>query len=393
MLGQRIFAMSIETRMSAYYWLFFMSMGSTAPFAALWFNSLGIPSSISGLIFAAPSIATVLFTVFIGGWADRLSDWRSAIIACNWIALIAFCWFLFRQGPWDVLVIWIIAGLVTSASTPIMDAAALNSTQKTGKDYARIRSFGSMGFIVGVMLAGWLFDQFGSRWFVVVLLIGVMGRLLSAYALPRFKSEKQTTDSAMPASGLAVLKHPGIVCVLAGAAFISASHGFYHMFSVLHWTNVGISTKMASILWSVSVVAEVALMWSFRRIARTVSARKCLIVAGAVSAVRWLLAGTDPGLAQLFLLQALHSITFGVAFLATVNFIAKRVHENNAAQAQSLYTTLMTLLMALSFWLSGWLYGQMAGQTYWIMSVLAFIGTVSVAWSFRSDLDDPVTLP
>lgn len=369
-----------------------MSIGSVAPFAALWFESLNISSAMSGAIFAAPSVAIVLFTILIGSWADRLSDWRTAIICCNWAALIVFSWFLFRQGPWDVFIVWALAGLFTGASSPIMDAAALHSTSKSGSDFGRIRSFGSIGFIVGVMLAGLLFDHFGAKWFVVVLLSGVIGRILAAHALPAFRSDRITAIGVSTAGrGLAALRHPGILSVLLGSAFISASHSFNNAFSVLHWTNVGISTGMSSLLWSVSVIAEVALMWCFRSIAKKYSARKCLLVASVVCAVRWFLAGTDPSLAQLFLLQCLHSITFGVAFLATVNFIAKRIHEDHAAQAQSVFATLMTFLMALALWLSGLLYGYFAGQSYWAMSLLALVGGAFVAWSFRTDLEDPAS--
>lgn len=389
MLSKRIAVMSIERRIAGYYGLFFLSIGSVAPFAALWFESLNISSTMSGAIFAAPSVATVLFTIFIGSWADRLPDWRTAIIGCNWAVLIVLSWFLFRQGPWDVLIVWTLAGLFTRASAPIMDAAALNSTQKTGSDFGRIRSFGSIGFIVGVLAAGFLFDHFGARWFVAVTLAGVVGRLFAAHCLPPFRARREKTESANKSkTGMAVLRHPGILSVLVGSALISASHGFNNSFSVMHWTNVGISTGTASILWSVGVVAEVLLMWSFKSVAKQFSARKCLLVASAVCAARWFLAGTDPSLMQLFLLQALHAITFGVTFLATVNFIAKRVHEDHAAQAQSVYATLMTSFMALALWLSGVLYGQFAGQSYWAMSILALLGGACVAWSFCTDLED-----
>jgi len=103
--------MSIEARLSTYYGLFFLSIGSVMPFAALWFDTQDISSTFSGLIFATPSIAIVLFTILIGGWADRLSDWRTAIIVCNWIVLTLFSWFLYRTGSWDILIVWTLAGL------------------------------------------------------------------------------------------------------------------------------------------------------------------------------------------------------------------------------------------------------------------------------------------
>jgi len=377
--------------MSSYYGLFFLAIGSFAPFAALWFNSQNISSSMTGAIFAAPAIATVLLTIFIGGWADRLADWRNAIIICNWGMLITLSWILIARGPWVILMIWTVAGLLARSGAPIMDAAALHLTKKRGSDFGRVRSFGSMGFIVGVLAAGWLFDRFGIQWFVAVLLFTAALRVVGAHMLPRFRADRELSQATVTTnSALFMLQHPGILLVLIGSALIAASHGFNNVFSIMHWTNVGISTSMASTLWSVGVLAEVALMWSFKSVAKKFSARYCLLLASAVCVVRWFLTGTDPGLAQLFVLQAMHSITFGLTFLATVNFIARRVHEDHAAQAQSVYAMLSTLAIALATWSSGWFYDQYAGQSYWAMSLLALLGGVGVAWSFRSDLDDPV---
>jgi len=372
--------------------VFFFAIGSFAPFAALWFDSLNISSSVSGAIFAAPSIATVIFTVFIGRWADGLQDWRIAIIACNWIALVTICWILIGRGAWDLFFIWTVAGLFMRASGPILDAAALYSTQQTNSNYGRIRSFGSIGFVVGVLMAGWVFERFGIQWFVAVLLLTAAVRVMAAHFLPTFRADRLLAErSVVPVSGMIVLQHSGIMLVLLGSAMINASHGFVNAFSVMHWTNVGISTSVASILWSVGVIAEIALMWCYKDLAKKISARKCLLVASVAGVVRWFITGTDPSIVQLLLLQTLHSVTFGLTFLATVNFIARRVHEDHAAEAQSVYAMLTTLSIAVAIWMSGWLYDQFAGYSYWAMSLLALLGGVCVALSFRSDLDDPVT--
>ena len=384
--------LSTESRLSSYYGLFFLAIGSFAPFSAVWFDSLKISPTMTGAIFAAPAIATVMFTVFIGQWADRLSDWRTAIITCNWIVLIVGCWLIFRQGPWDLLFVWTVAGLFTRAAGPIVDAAALNSTQKSGSDYGRIRSFGSMGFIAGVLLAGLIFDHFGIQWFVAVLLLSAVARVIGAHMLPRFKTDNAiTVETVNSISGSMVFGHSGIFLVLLGSALINASHGFNNVFSIMHWTKIGFSTTIASVLWTVSVIAEVALMWRFKSIAKKFSARKCLLLASVVSTFRWFFAGTDLTLIQLLFLQSLHSITFGLTFLATVNFIGKRVHENHAAQAQSVYAMLTTLFLGLSGWVSGWLYTEFTGQAYWAMSGLALMGGAAIAWSFKTDLDDRIT--
>lgn len=151
----------------------------------------------------------------------------------------------------------------------------------------------------------------------------------------------------------------------------------------MHWTKIGFGTTTAAVLWTVAVLAEIALMWRFKSIANN-----CLLLVSLVSAARWYIAGADPSLVHLLFLQALHSITFGLTFLATVSFIGKRVNENYAAQAQSVYAMLTTLFLGLSGWMSGWLYTQYVSHAYWTMSALALAGATAIALSFRSDLDE-----
>jgi len=68
------------------------------------------------------------------------------------------------------------------------------------------------------------------------------------------------------------------------------------------------------------------------------------------------------------------------------------VHEDNAAQAQSVSAMLVTLFMGVAAWLSGWLYALFAGLSYWAMAVMAVMGGVCVMFSFASDLEDSVNV-
>jgi len=355
--------------------------------AAVWFDSLEISSATSGAIFAAPSIATVLLTIFIGGLADKFADWRTAIIVCNSIGLVMITWLLFRQDIGDIFLVWTILGLFTLASGPIMDAAALDYSGRHGSDYGKLRAFGSIGFIVGIVCAGAYFDKLSIHGFVWVFLLGVLARVIAAFALPTFRNQS-IKSTAINAESLRAFLQPGILLVLVGSALINASHGFINIFAILHWTHIGISTGMASVLWTIGVTAEVVLMWRFRTLAQGLSARKCLLLASGTATIRWLVSGTEPNLVVWFLLQSLHSITFGLMFLASVNFIARRVQPHYAAQAQSVLATLTVFFMGLSNWLSGVMYNQYSQMSFWAMAAIALLGGVLIALSYRSELED-----
>ena len=404
MVGHPRQLLTDETRSSLYYGVYFLTIGSVMPFVAIWLSDLGISTTMTGAILAAPSLSIVFFNVIIGSWADRLSDWRLAIINCNVLVLILSAGLLIWQSPWAILVLWTLSGLFMISSSPITDAAVLDMTARRGSDYAKIRALGSIGFVVGILIAGMFFEASGTVWFVWVLIACAIARVASAIMLPNFQRVKppshiptstptSTSSKNQPffsglLAGMTLFRQPGIFVVILGAAMINASHSFNNMYSVLHWTQSGITTTMASVLWTIGVMAEVALMWRFSHIAKRISARHCLLVASVACIVRWTITGFSPGLATLIVLQALHAITFGLTFLASINFIARRVEPNHAAQAQSVLMTITTLLMAFGMWFSGQIYDSWGGHSYWVMTVLAAIGGAFVLSSYWTKLED-----
>ena len=178
-----------------------------------------------------------------------------------------------------------------------------------------------------------------------------------------------------------------MLLTIGGAALINASHGLFYAFGLLDWSRAGIGETLGSALWSIGVIAEIALMWRFRAIAGRWSARACLLVAGGAGVVRWLLSALEPPLAVLFAAQMLHALTFGLMFLATGQFIARRVGERDAGRGQALSATFVSGAMAAAMWTSGLLYERVGTSAYAAMALSCVLGMLLVAASYRTSLD------
>ncbi len=378
-----------STRLTAYYFLHFAVIGAVVPFIALWFAWLGHPSWWIGLVVATPSFLMVTTTLTLGSWADRLGDWRTAIIVCNWLAMLLTGWWLFRTGALDLWIIWTLVGVISMAKQPILDAAALDLTRREGMNFGRIRAFGSIGFIVSLIASGqWYRNDGIANFLIVILAIGCL-RLLAAHQLPRFRAAKALNNTKARSEEIpTLLRHPGFLCVLAGAALINASHAFYYTFGLLHWQSIGIGTTTGSLLWAVAIVVEVVLMWQFTRLSKHVSARHCIAACGLAGLMRWGIMATDPGLVWLTIIQTLHALTFGLCFLATATFISRRIPPAHAARAQSVFAIMTTGSMATMTVFSGSLYEAFSGLSYIVMAVVATVGLALVMASYRSNLDE-----
>ena len=415
----------------------FGAVGASAPFLSLWLDGRGVSPPMIGAVIAAPAVAMVLTTVRIGRLLDTLAERRTGIVALNAAILALNAALLLAHGPWAILVLWTFAGILMHAMVPATDALALGVARRRGSDWARVRVFGSIGFVVAVIGGGALFERVGIELFLGVLVALSALRLLAATALPSSAAPSRPTARLPPAattgapvakapilppaattgdpvakapippagpsrappaasvaalptpSGDGALYRPGVLLTIAGAALINASHAFFYAFGLLAWARAGIGETLAGTLWSAGVLAEIALMWRFRAIAGRLSPRVCLLVAGGAGIVRWTLTAGEPPLPVLFAAQTLHALTFGLMFLATGHFIARRVAERDAARGQALSATFASGSMAAATWASGALYARFGSASYLAMGLLCALGVLLVATSYRCALEEP----
>lgn len=376
-------------RFSLFYAVLFGGIGAAMPYAALWMDSVGIGSADIGIIVSAPSLAMLLTTIALGRWADNLHDRRIAIIACNVVILIIQLLLFLTTQSWFVLLVWLIAGIATHAMIPITDAAALGLTQRLSGDYARVRVFGSVGFIAALTLAGFAYDRWGINVFITVLLLVNALRLLCAWFLPVMpRTESAHTPNELSKQNSRSLYTSPILLVLLGGALINASHAMMYTYGILLWSEQGMSETLAGLAYGIGVVVEIGLMWWFKSLTYNVSARICLYVAAGCGIIRWSVLASSSSVVFIFFAQALHGFTFGITFLACASFIARRVPEHAGARGQGLLASLSTASLALATFASGQLFDRWGADVYWIMGGLCALALLLISTSYRFGFSD-----
>ena len=110
--------------------------------------------------------------------------------------------------------------------------------------------------------------------------------VLGAHFLPREFGGR----APLAASGLRRLKltdafdlvrAPLFLLFLLAASMVQASHALYYSFGSLHWRAQGIPDGVIGALWSVGVVAEIALFAASGRVIASIGTARLLMLAGA----------------------------------------------------------------------------------------------------------------
>jgi PPP family 3-phenylpropionic acid transporter len=182
----------------------------------------------------------------------------------------------------------------------------------------------------------------------------------------------------------ALLRLPVFRRVVLVAALILGSHAMHDTFSVIRWRAAGISPQAISVLWSLSVAAEVVVFfvlgpWLLRRL----TPAGAVALAAMAGAARWLVAALTTDVVALSLMQPLHGVTFALLHLACMRLLAQSVPDALAATAQAIYGTVgVGAATALVTLVSGWLYSGLGPAAFGVMSGLC-LAALPVTRSLR----------
>jgi PPP family 3-phenylpropionic acid transporter len=372
-------AVSPELRASAFHFTVFGPTGVVSAYFAIWLSGKGITPEQIGIINAAPVLLLLLASMLIGRLADRASDWRVMIILLALIAGVASLGFLYVSEFWGALLIYALCYTPAGAMVPVVDAATLRMTERRGTDFGFVRAWGTVGYTLAAALTGALIGWLGAAVFVPLFIGLSLLRTGLALQLPRFRAPGHVPGPQTPQAGgrLGPLMQPWFLLPCIAFALVQSTHFFLGAMGVLVWKLDGVADGWLGPLIAVAAAGEALTMFLWRRIGPHMSARTMLIIAGLVAALRWAVMATSPTLPVLFMLQALHAVTFPFSYFGIMHFIANWSPEDIAAEAQSFSSMLTQGFAVATLLVFGWLVGAMGAHAYFVATAMALAGAAA----------------
>ena len=380
-------------RLSNFYFWYFAFIGVFGTYFALYLQSLGFAAAEIALLMSLQQIVRI-FTPFFWGWlADRLHG-RTAIIRMTMLLAVGVFSLLFQVSSYAAMAAVFVAMFTFwSAALPLFEANVIAMAEGDSGRYARIRLWGSVGFIIAVLLAGWTLDHLPMSSLLWMVLAMLVLAALSSRAIPEYRPGAETAsphDSIWP-----ILKRPEIVALFIACFLMMASQSANFVFYSIYMVDNGHSKSTVGILWSIGVIAEIAIFLSLPRLNRRYTPYVLFSFSFAVTALRFLLVGWFPAsLALQVIAQSFHAFTFGTWHAAAMAMLHQWFPAQFGTRGQALYTS-------FSFGVGGALGGIGAGLAWdaigpaWMftaMSVLAVIGW-AIAFRYVRSSASPLTAP
>jgi PPP family 3-phenylpropionic acid transporter len=282
-----------------------------------------------------------------------------------------------------VVAIVALTALFTSGILPLVEATTLGALGGRIERYGPVRVWGSVGFIVSVMAVGSLLDRQPVAVLVPIVAGWMLLAALGALALPQVRP----APAEAGAPGLQrVLREPRVAALFAACLCMSVAHGALYVFYSIYLVEAGYSKTVVGLLWTLGVIAEIALFLGLPVLFRNFTLRALLLASFAAAAVRFVAIGWGVGsLALLAAAQLLHALTFGAYHSAAVAAVHRLFTGALAVRGQALYASLSYGLGgAFGMLLSGWSWSTFGPEvTFTISGGFGVAGALLVAWKVR----------
>ena len=351
-------------RLGGIYFAYFVFIGAFAPYFSLYLQSIGQAAWQIGLLLSLMQLMRVVAPHLWASLADR-HGWRARLLQATLAAAIACYSGVFATADFAGLFVVLAAfAFCSSATMPLVEAITLAALRDRIEGYGAIRLWGSVGFIAAVLGVGWLLDQIAIANLLWLLLLPLVATLALALTLRDAPGPSAAAERFLPHA-----LRPEVVALLGANLLMNLAHGPLYAFYSIYLDAAGYSKTAIGALWSLGVLAEIAVFvaapWWMRRF----GARQVLVTCFALAVVRFAVIGWGVGSPTLLVVaQLAHAATFGACHVASVALMNRWFAGARQVRGQALY-------MSVAFGVGGFL-GAAASGVAW--------DTIGPAWTFTA---------
>ncbi|MEY8661702.1 MFS transporter [Ligilactobacillus faecis] len=329
---------------STMMFLFFASWGIWWSFFQLWLtskqNGLGLSGSQVGTVFSINSIASLVLMFIYGTLQDQLFIKRHLLIFNAVLATLIAPFFIFIYSPLIkthfLLGVWLGAIFLSAAylsAVGVLEATTERFSRVFGFAYGQSRAWGSFGYALAALIAGFIFVKDPNLNFIGGSVIGLFLLLDLLFWRPQEERDalkaidELKTDSSTPKlkDMLALLKLPVLWQIII---FVMFSWTFYNVFDQQmfpeFYTSLFSSTTLGQqtygTLNSIQVFVEALMLGLVPLLMHKIGVKKTLMLGTTIMFLRIGLCGLISDPIAISCVKMLHSLEVPLSVLSIFRY-------------------------------------------------------------------------
>ncbi|MDP5134651.1 MFS transporter [Rheinheimera baltica] len=373
-----MFGISARPALVLAYFTYFGVLGIFVPYFGLFLDGRGLSSADIGLLLAIVTASRIVGPSVWALVAERSGKplWvmriGALLASVGWLSSFA------DYGFWPLLAGFALFSFFWTAILPQLEVSAFTFLNDDTQAYSRIRTAGSVGYIVLVMLGGWLFERYGSEFLPLSALLFLLLLLASLFLLPQVSVAAELTSETVSFSKF--LQNSVLLRFMLAALLLQMSFAPFYGFFTLYSRDLGYSGTETGLFIGLSIAAEIAAFYFAGNLMRNRSYRLLLGICYGVTVLRWyLLATFADNVWLLCFSMLLHAGSFAIAHSCAMQFIQQFFPKKLRSRGQALYAGIIFGGGgAIGAYFSGilWQNGNGASLTFNIAALLALLATI-----------------
>lgn len=371
--------MTLYWRLSGFYFFYFASIGSLIPYLGIYLNSHDYSPQQISMVFAA-IMGTKIVAPNVWGWiADHTGKRMKIVRVASVLSLFCFVGIFVSQEYHWLLLVMIVFSFFWNANLPQFEAVTLSHLGKETHKYSSIRLWGSLGFVLLVMLLGAFFEYYSVELLPVVLMFLLAGILFFSFLVPEYSyHHEQDGENEFKKK----LFSPEVLMFFLICFLLQASHGPYYAFYSVYLEQNGYSRTLIGQLWALGVIAEILIFLVMHRLMPLFGPFRLLIICLLLTSLRWfLIAVYVDSFAVILFAQSLHAASFGIFHAVAIHQIHRYFPGKMQGRGQALYSSIsFGAGGAIGAIYSGWVWEGYGAA--WVYSVAGVIGVAALICAF-----------
>jgi len=361
----------------------FAAVGIYFTFLNVYYKQAGLSGSQIGFIGMASGIVGIAGTFVWSYLSDRTGQPRLLIAAgalgglltAQMIPLVGIL--ELANAFWLYGAIGCVGSLMTSSVNTLVDSTTLAMLGESRQAYGRYRLGGSVGYIAGTIVAGFLYDQVGYLW-----MFPAYGLLMLAFALLALKLPRRAVRLA-EAGGREIgqmIRQPVWLILIATAFLFWIANYALIAFQGVVLKSMGADDKLIAFAAVIGTVVEVPFMAFSEPLIRRFGAVRLLWFALLLQVIRFFLLSQMGAPEWAIAINTLNGPGFVLFWTSGVNLVSRMAPPSLVAMAQGFFASTMSLAGIISSLLGGVLFDQL-GPSGLFLALTAFCLAALVLYS------------
>ena len=367
---------SVKLLFRLYFLLIFSALGMLIAYMSLHYDHIGFSGIQISTIMIVGSAAVILIAPRYGMQFDRAADKRSVLIVSLLIMAISLGSVAWVKSFVPVLLLWTIyrsvQGPFYSTSENLSFSVASKSTDQGGASFGSIRLWGSIGYAVSTLIAGWIYQNYGFTYNTLIFLVMVGLSIVVLLLIPSsaFDISGKTKQERLKLSAVLklIVNHRFLWLMALALAISDPVQDGVRSFEPIFMQNLGLEAGMIGLANSLSALGEVPFMIYADRVIRKVGIQRIIVIVLLFDLVRRMLVWFFPSAGVVFVTSVLTSISFTFRLVCSVTLVNLILPKQVTSTANAVIgVTMFGMGYILSNALCGFVYDRFGNREVYLI--------------------------